>query len=74
MGEKKNKRDISLGNMIGGNFLFDLDAIGIDEILEEEVKPFGASGGHITIRGKHTGKRARVIIYKREGKDGTAKK
>lgn len=41
----------------------------IDEVLNEEVKTFGSNGGHITIKGKHVGKKARVIIYKKEEED-----
>lgn len=58
-----------IGKITGGKIELDLENAGIDEILSEEVKPFGSNGGHITIKGKHVGKKARVIIYSAEKKE-----
>lgn len=60
---KKKRKEISLMEIFGGQIVPEY----AEEILEREVKKFGNSG-HIPIPSKHIGKKARVIIKKKEDK------
>lgn len=62
--EKKVKEKMpSLLTLTGGLLIPDY----VEEVLEKEIKPFGRDGAHITgIDSRHVGKRARIIIKKKE--------
>jgi len=38
--------------------------MGLDEVLEKEIKKFGLSSGHIIVHKKHVGKVAKILVKK----------
>lgn len=64
-----DKRDISLATLLGGRIQFINE---FDEVLEREVVAIG-NGAHINIPFKHLGKKARVMILKKQEEERNKK-